>query len=196
MFGAKLTSRVFTSFLPQLQTFELDQYVIRTNVLTKCHNDCKINLLKGFHNVKARFTTEDELKAITKARNISELCSVYLREYPSGFPLPIRSTRSSRSPKFPDKTRPSSTKKGIHDFFSTSCRLTHDPYTTHSRLDLSSIATRSSHDQIVMRSKINRSSCMPSGSKRPKTKKAAYQKAVYQKGLTKKAPKRTKKAEK
>ena len=38
------------------------------------------------------------------------------------FPLPIRSTRSFRSPKFPDQSRPTA----VHDFFRTATR----PYTT------------------------------------------------------------------
>ncbi|KAH3822075.1 hypothetical protein DPMN_123845 [Dreissena polymorpha] len=93
-----------------------------------------------------------------------------------GFPLPIRSIRSSRSPKFPDQTRPSSTKRVYttsfrplvdntrtpHESFTTSTRLSFqfpldhlDIYASTIRsqldqVDLSSIATRSSHDQIVM----------------------------------------------
>jgi len=43
----------------------------------------------------------------------------------AGFPLPIRSTRSTRSPKFPDQARPSST-KGV---YTTSSR----PLVDHTR---------------------------------------------------------------
>ncbi|KAH3886622.1 hypothetical protein DPMN_010633 [Dreissena polymorpha] len=96
--------------------------------------------------------------------------------FKGGFPLPIRITRSSRSPKFPDQTRPSSTKRVYmtssrplvdntripHDSFTTSTQpsfrfpLHHlDLYASPIRsqldqVDLSSITTRSSHDQIVM----------------------------------------------
>ncbi|KAH3890230.1 hypothetical protein DPMN_014303 [Dreissena polymorpha] len=90
-----------------------------------------------------------------------------------GFPLPMRSTRSSRSPKFPDQ---SSTKRVYttssrslvdstrppHDSFKMfaqpSFRFPLDHLVLYAspirsqldQVDLSSIATRSSHDQIVM----------------------------------------------
>jgi len=74
-----------------------------------------------------------------------------------GYPLPIRSYSSSRSPNFPDLARSSSTKRFIHEFFSTSSRLqTLDypdirasftrPQIDH--LEIRSIAARSSSDKI------------------------------------------------
>ena len=74
--------------------------------------------------------------------------------YLGGFPLPIRSTRSSRSPKFPDRTWLISTKRGIHDFFLNSSRSQTLDYP-----ELYAIFTRSQLDQLDLCSSAARSGC-------------------------------------
>ena len=60
--------------------------------------------------------------SLNNTQQLNFHCSIFCY---GRFPLPIRSGRSSRSPKFPDQARPTA----VHDFFPAATR----PYTTPTR---------------------------------------------------------------